>query len=137
MDDLVKRVLFSNWITSNSSLWIIELEDCNFSFIFSLFMLFNRDLLPYLGDLLFSSSELSETFISISSDILVEILRRPDFCILRKNFYAWERVYGQVRLPMYRCIWFQFLPNNLSPSKNFLCSSSVHFPELKSYSTFV
>lgn len=128
----MNKVLFSIWRTSSSSLWMIELEDCNFSFIFSLFILFSLDRRPGLGDRLFSSSELSDPFIPISSEMLEDTISKPDFYILRKNFWAWDRVYGHVLLPMYRYIEFQFLPYNFRPSKNFLCSSSVHFPELNS-----
>ena len=66
-DCLWKFELFSIVSTSSSSLCITELDYCSFSFIFSLLVLFNLDLRPCFGDRRFSSSELSDPFVPISS----------------------------------------------------------------------
>lgn len=66
-DLFVNIPLLSNAKISSSSLCMIELDDYSFSFILSLFILFSLDLLPPFGDLLDSSSELSDSLAPISS----------------------------------------------------------------------
>ena len=57
---------------------------------------------------------------------------RPDACIRLKNFWACDLTYGLLRVPTYFLISFHFFPYRRRPSKNSLCSSSVHLPSLKS-----
>lgn len=48
---------------------------------------------------------------------------------LLKYFYACDLIWAQVLEPIKSSINLQSLPNILSPSRNFSCSSSVHLPE--------
>jgi len=72
--------------------------------------------------------------LAVEEDVLIPC-NKPCFESFRKNFYACDLVYGHDLVLMYLYILFQFFPYSVRPSKNFLCSSSVHLPSLYSPSS--
>jgi hypothetical protein len=127
-DLLEQLVLLRISITLHSSWWIMLVLVINRSLFFSIklavyFDFFLNDC--FLLGLLLVSWDLLLSLLSVEVPTLY---KSPYFYIFLKNFCAWDLVCGHDLVPI--CFWiiFQFLPYLIKPSRNLVCSSSVHFP---------